>query len=156
MELLTPIINLGTTSMIVFESENFELEYTPENKVLELRWIGVLAAEKWDLLIPQLIKAANAYEIENILLDASYVDSQPSIPAVQQVPLQQYFQGMRFIPTLKKIARVASGCGNYDGIIREQYAALLQAYSGIEFKSFEHYYEAMYWITGKSILLNQK
>ncbi|PSR51965.1 hypothetical protein AHMF7605_29080 [Adhaeribacter arboris] len=135
--------------MIVFESENFELEYHPEYKTLELRWIGVLESQKWEILISELIKVANMYQIESLLLDASYVDMQESMPAVQQVPLQQYFKGMRFIPTLTKIARVASGSTDYDKVVQEQYAALLISYNGIEFKSFEHYYQAMYWITGK-------
>jgi len=71
------------------------------------------------------------------------------------LPLSRYIDKLRLIQTLKKIARVASGSSTYDGLVQEQYNATLITYQGIEFKNFAHRYDAMYWITGKTILLNQ-
>jgi len=68
--------------MIVFEIEQIELEYHPEYKILEFRWIKVVESGLWEALLTKLIDIANAYQIESMLFDASYAEIQPSIQAV--------------------------------------------------------------------------
>lgn len=136
--------------MIVFEDDYFELEYHPEDKILEVRWTGILDAESLVILIRQIVKAANTYAAENILLDATYVEATPSLPVTQEAPVQNYLHRKWNLPTVKKIARVASGFAPYDEAMTKQYATFVLHNAGLEFQTFTHHYEAMYWITGKS------
>ncbi len=142
--------------MTVFEIEGIELEYHQEYKFLELRWIQVIEPHSWEILVPKMIEVANSYQIESILFDTSYVNIPTSIQAVQQLPLHHYIKRLQLIQTLKKIARVASGSSTYDELVQEQYDTALKTYLDMEFKNFEHRYDAIYWITGKAILLNQE
>ncbi len=135
--------------MILFEKNNVELEYHPELNVLEVRWIGVLAAPVVTQMIEKIIEAANAYAIENILLDATQVDT-GSKPALFDSRVQQYFLQQLATPSVKKIARIVSGQADYDRDITPLYLDLVQKnFSSLAFENFTHHYEAMHWLTGQ-------
>ncbi|QMU30869.1 hypothetical protein [Adhaeribacter radiodurans] len=135
--------------MIVFEKNNIELEVHPQFKIMEVRWMGVLEEEELKIMIHKIVEVANKYAIENILLDATYVEASKSI-AIYDVRVQQHFQQKFAMPTVKKIARVSSGFASYDEAISQHYNTLLQYNpANFEFRNFNHHYEAMDWIIGR-------
>ncbi len=133
--------------MIVFERNNFELEFHPDLKILEVRWIGVLAEEDLKIIIHKIVELANEYSAESILIDATYVETNKSTVLYEQ-RIRQNFQQKLMLPTVKKIARVLSGNTSYDESLTEYYSTLVQYNpASFEFRNFNHHYEAMDWIT---------
>ncbi|QMU28039.1 hypothetical protein [Adhaeribacter radiodurans] len=136
--------------MMVYESDCFELEYLPEYCLLVVRWMGILEIEELVLMIRKIVEVVDKYKIENILLDATYVEASKSLTAIKTGPVLEYFTAPWPLPTIKKIARVTSGHDPYDEAITQQYQTLLQfKASNIEFRNFKHHYEAMFWLIDK-------
>ncbi|MDQ3291933.1 MAG: hypothetical protein M3Q05_11660 [Bacteroidota bacterium] len=133
--------------MIVFERNNIELELHPDLKILEVRWIGVLAEEDLKVIIYTIVELANKYSVESILLDATYVETSKST-AIYEARVQLYFQQKLAMPSVKKVARVSSGHVFYDETISQHYSSLIKFnLSSIDFRTFSHHYEAMDWLT---------
>ena len=133
--------------MIVFESQNIELEYHQSENILEVRWVGELEIEQFKLLWHKVIEAANNYEVENILLDASHVGAKSTL-AIYTPQFQYYFSQPPILPTVKKMARVASAYPEYDQDMTNLYFTSNQPSRSFEFKNFQHHYEALAWLTG--------
>jgi len=135
--------------MIVFERNNTELELHPELKILEIRWIGVMNEEDLKIVFYKILETANEFAVESILLDATYVETTKS-NVIFDTGVQHYFQQKLIMPSVKKIARVASGNNSYDEAFSQHYNTLKQSNpASFEFRNFNHHYEAMDWLTGK-------
>ncbi|QNF34802.1 hypothetical protein HUW51_19480 [Adhaeribacter swui] len=129
-----------------------ELEYHPELKMVEIRWIGILDLEELASLWSKSAGVINKYEIERILLDATHVDVDKS-PVIDEDLIKKYFSENYPIPAVKKIARVGAGVTFYDSLMANLYQKILkQNNSNSEFANFQHHYEALDWLTDKNQL----
>lgn len=133
--------------MLLYEQNNVELEYHAEVNILEVRWMGILEPEPLRQMIHKIIELTQTYTVENILLDATQVNpgSRPARFTSQILP---YFEQHLAMPTLKKIARIASGQLHYEEQMAQLYATLVQENkASFAFKTFSHHYEAIHWLT---------
>ena len=132
--------------MIIYEVNTSEVEYHPELKVLEIRWIAPLE-EDLMLLWRKAVALSQQYTIECILLDASNIDPTKT-PAFSEPLLQHFFNQPISIANLKKIARVGREAAADDQKL-QQLAPTLQSWqlrSNLEFANFHYHYEAMEWL----------
>jgi hypothetical protein len=136
--------------MILFEKNSTQLEYHPVENILEVRWIGILQTSEFEQIWAKVVELANNHGVENILLDATYVETAQR-PAIYEPQVQHYFRQKLAIPTLKKIARVSAGINPYDQDILSLYLSLQDHnHAHFEFQNFKHHYEAIHWLTEPS------
>ena len=132
--------------MIVYELNTSEVEYHPELKILEIRWITPLE-EDLTLLWRKAVALSQQYTIECILLDASHIDPAKT-PAFSEPLLQHFFQQDITIANVKKIARVGREAAADDQHLKQLSHSLQtwQLRSSLEFANFHHHYEALDWL----------
>ncbi|MDQ3292091.1 MAG: hypothetical protein M3Q05_12465, partial [Bacteroidota bacterium] len=61
--------------LILFTHNNIEVEYHHDIKTVEVRWIGILDEERFKTIWQKVAEIAGEYQVENILLDATYVEA---------------------------------------------------------------------------------
>lgn len=133
--------------MLHYENnENIELEYHASSKTLEVRWLRPLNQDTFTSLWDTIITVVNKHEVENIVLDSTFVTGKRE-KIQYETRLQQSYPHRLGLPTVKKIAWVRSGNTPYDYEKANHYYKMIKDnFPYIQFESFAHHYEALYWI----------
>ncbi len=133
--------------MLNFENlDHIELEYHPESKILEARWLRPLNQVTLANLLHLIVTEANKLMVDNIVLDSTFVHIEREQPRMEDW-VQQDNPATFHLLTVRKIAWIRSGDTPYDHEKANHYDTLIKAnFPSVQFQSFAHYYEAMYWI----------
>ena len=153
--LLTPVTLINYNQfvlMILYTEDKTQIEFHKEIGLLEVRWFGKIEKQEFALIWEKVLEYVKKYNVKNLLLDASLLQSSPFIHDDRAI---NFFQTELSNTSLEKLARVGSEVIQ-DNLEVEEAFHYLEDKNLIKFifKHFKHHYEAVDWLLEKPLNIN--